>query len=346
VPNNDRRSALSGACGATAALFGSCAVGTWQAATVPDAAIPVWPSYAFAGVTVITLYLCFTFLPPDDPLSQGDASPSATSAGAHTRRADGRRLPRTVLVMAGALAIGIAIAVYVLPSQIPLLAGSCASSPPSSPGGPAVAGSWGLASAQGTTVSDASGQHPATETNLSWKDGHGGAYFNGFDSQVSTQGQVLDTGPKASFTISAWACLTSAVPFSATAVSQDNNEGSKISGFYLQYAGQANRSWSFTRSSKNTGAAAGIDALSASPAALNTWVHLVGVYDADDGQLRLYVNGLLQGTKTDKTPFNSNGSLVIGRAEFGGDYVDWFPGYISDVEVFQQALTTNQVKAI
>jgi Protein kinase domain/Concanavalin A-like lectin/glucanases superfamily len=263
------------------------------------------------------------------------------------RQGDRRRHRlRVALVTAGALAIAAAATAYALPSRTPHPAGPCASSPSGSPGGGALADRWGLAGAQGTTVSDATGRHPATETNVSWKAGHGGAFFDGSDSQVNTQGPVLNTGAGASFTVAAWVCLTNAVQESATAVSQDNNEGSKISGFYLQYAGLANKSWSFSRSSVNSSAAVGIDALSAGPAALNTWIHLAGVYDASDHQQRLYVNGAPQGTATDKTPFAANGDLVIGRAEFGGDYVDWFPGYISDVEVFQQALDPAQVKSL
>jgi hypothetical protein len=181
---------------------------------------------------------------------------------------------------------------------------------------------------------------------VTWSAASTGAAFDGADSQVSTAGPVLNTGPGASFTVAAWVYLTKAVTFSATAVSQDSQDGNKNSGFYLQYAGTANQSWSFTRSTVNTSAATGIDALSSSPAALNTWVHLVGVYDASDDQLRLYVNGAPQGTATDTSPYAANGDLVMGRAQFGGDYVDWFPGYIRDVEVFQQALTAAQVKAL
>jgi serine/threonine protein kinase len=267
--------------------------------------------------------------PPPSPVA-------ASRAGRRHRRPAKRRPRRAVLLAIGALAAAAAATVYALPASP-----SSANSP-----GPAPAGRWSLASADGTTVTDTVGRHPATATNVHWSAGHSGAAFDGSDSQVAAAGPVLNTGPGASFTVAAWVYLTKAVIFSATAVSQDNEDGNKNSGFYLQYSGTRNQSWSFTRSSDNTAAAAGIAALSSRPAALNTWVHLVGVYDAGDGQLRLYVNGVPQGTATDTTPYAANGSLVIGRAEFGGDYVDWFPGYIRDVEVFQQALTPAEVKAL
>ena len=47
-----------------------------------------------------------------------------------------------------------------------------------------------------------------------------------------------------------------------------------------------------------------------------------------------------------KVKFAGNGGIVIGRAEDNGQRVDWFPRTITDVEVFQQALTPGQVGAL
>ena len=96
-------------------------------------------------------------------------------------------------------------------------------------------------------------------------------------------------------------------------MSQDSTGNS---GFSLEYSSSTNH-WAFTRRAENSITATGISALSTGPVALNTWVHLVGVYDAAEGQLRLYVNGKPQGTATDTTPYASLGSLAIGRAQFG-----------------------------
>jgi large repetitive protein len=125
-------------------------------------------------------------------------------------------------------------------------------------------------------------------------------------------------------------------------VSQDSTGDSS---FYLQYASFDNR-WAFTRSARNSPTVTRISAQSTSPVSLNTWIHLVGIYDAADDQLRLYVNGKPQGTATDSTPYAAHGSLAIGRAQFGAQEIGWFPGRINDVEVFQQALTPAEVKAL
>jgi large repetitive protein len=109
----------------------------------------------------------------------------------------------------------------------------------------------------------------------------------------------------------------------------------------------SHRSVSWTRCAPARHADAdGIRAWSVFTPATDQWTHLVGVYDAPDGQMLLYVNGALEGTATDNTPFAGNGGIVIGRAEDNGQRVDWFPGTITDVEVFQQALTPGQVGAL
>jgi Concanavalin A-like lectin/glucanases superfamily len=195
----------------------------------------------------------------------------------------------------------------------------------------------------GNTVADAKGQPDAVATNVTWVDqaGRSAAAFNGTDSDVATTTSILNTGSGASFTVSAWVYVTSSHTF-ATAVSQDSGTDS---GFYLQYIGASDKSWAFSRVTANDKTADGIRAM-APGAALRKWTHLVGVYEGSTGQLLLYVNGVLDGTAVDHEPFAATGSLAIGRAEFGGDLVDWFPGDISDVRVYASALTPHQVAAI
>jgi hypothetical protein len=191
------------------------------------------------------------------------------------------------------------------------------------------------------------GVHPAAASNINWCIPQYGscAAFNGTDSDIVTPGSVLDTAPGSSFTVSAVVDMT-AIPAngaSATIVSQD---GSEDSGFYLQYTGASQR-WAFARVAADTDAfPAGIRALSTSGPALNTWTHLVGVFDASDNQLRLYVNGVLQGTATDSSPFAATGDLAIGRAQFDGKSTDWFEGAAGEIKVYDVALTTAQVGKI
>jgi len=165
--------------------------------------------------------------------------------------------------------------------------------------------------------------------------------FNGKSTQATVPDSTLSTGPGASFTVSAWVDLASTASF-ATAVSQD---AAVSSSFYLQYS-QANNAWAFSRIASDTVNSAGIRAVSKTPPTVGRWTELVGVYSAPDGLLTLYVNGVMQGEARDTTPFAGHGDLVIGRARYDGSPTDWFSGKIKGVEVFQQALTLAQVKAL
>lgn len=73
------------------------------------------------------------------------------------------------------------------------------------------------------------------------------------------------------------------------------------------------------------------------------WVHLVGVSDREAGELRLYVNGSLVGTARATTaPLAAGGPVIVG----GGLDANWWAGAITDVAIYQQALTDDQVSKL
>jgi hypothetical protein len=181
-----------------------------------------------------------------------------------------------------------------------------------------------------------------TPSNVQFTQGWDGyALFGGQDSQIIMPDPVVNTGPGESFTVMADVWLSRTGSFE-TAVSEG---GAVNSAFYLQYSAADNR-WAFSRVASDTPNSPGIRALSAQPPALDTWTQLAGVYNASDHQLQLYVNGVLQGTATDTTPFAADaiGKFVIGRALFNGQWTDWFDGRISNVMAFNQALTPQEMK--
>jgi Concanavalin A-like lectin/glucanases superfamily len=237
----------------------------------------------------------------------------------------------------------------VAPSSVPPASVVVSSAPP--PAAPVTSSLpepfsvWALNDDVGTTARDSVRGNPAIGSNFVWCSAavNGDcAAFQGRGSQFVTSGPVLVTGPGSSFTVAANVYM-SAEPAAGgyeTFVSQDSADDS---GFALQYSSSAN-SWVFSRTLGDTdNSPASAQAVSTSVPELNTWAHLVGVYDASDGQLRLYVDGVLEGSATDSTPFAATGPLAIGRGQYNGQPTDWFTGAMGQVEVWNVALTTAQV---
>ncbi|WIM97336.1 LamG domain-containing protein [Actinoplanes oblitus] len=83
----------------------------------------------------------------------------------------------------------------------------------------------------------------------------------------------------------------------------------------------------------------------------NDWFNLVFVYNAaSSNQLRLYVNGNLEGTAPGVL-WNAAGSMTVGGAWWSGDpttgaMCDQWYGGIDDLEIFQGALTSGGVQAL
>jgi hypothetical protein len=205
---------------------------------------------------------------------------------------------------------------------------------------------WILNQTVGNTAVDSTAVHNGTAANGWWTGSS--CLFNGTNSQILTSGPVLDTGPGGSFTVLADVYLASTDSnVEETMVSQD---GTQNSGFYLQYMGNGPGNppgvWGFARVGGDTVNPTAVRAYSTGKAAAGVWTRIAGVFDAASKQMQLYVNGQLQQTVTDPTPYATNGPLAMGRAKFNGNATDWFHGALSNVEVFNQVLNAAQINAI
>jgi RHS repeat-associated protein len=170
--------------------------------------------------------------------------------------------------------------------------------------------------------------------------GDGAATFTAAAGQaVAAPGAVVNTTQ--SFTVSAWVNLNDAAA-NRTAVSQD---GSRTSGFFINYVQATNR-WAFSRVTCDCDSATAVRASSNAPPALGTWTHLTGVYDTAAGQMRLYVNGVLQSTTAPTGNWSAGGPLVVGRAKWAGAVTNTWSGSIDDVRVYQQVLTADQIATL
>ncbi|GLH99933.1 LamG domain-containing protein [Phytohabitans aurantiacus] len=171
------------------------------------------------------------------------------------------------------------------------------------------------------------GSHETTGVNRALR-------FDGVNDYVATAAAVLDTST--SFSVSAWARPTSTGAWGAV-VSQS---GTTSNGpFKLQR--DANGYWYFYLFSKD-GSPVVVGAQSDAVAPLGVWQHVAGVYDAGVGQIRLYVNGVLQDTKPVTSSWASTGVMQVGRVHWQGTQTNHFTGDIDDVRVWQRVILPDR----
>lgn len=168
----------------------------------------------------------------------------------------------------------------------------------------------------------------------------GQAQFGGGQAAVAN-GPVVDT--ENSFTVSARVTLNDTDDFH-TVISQDADESS---GFLLQYDDEDR--WEMRiplEDEEDTSEADANEASSDFGADPGVPTHLVGVYDDDDDEIRLYVDGQLAGTSDHDSDFASNGAFAVGRGLSGGDAFRELRGSVDDVRAFNRALNDRQAAAL
>jgi Concanavalin A-like lectin/glucanases superfamily len=160
-------------------------------------------------------------------------------------------------------------------------------------------------------------------------------------NQLATAGPVLDTTKN--LTVTAWIRLDSTTVNRAV-VSQD---GAHMSGFKIQYTGSTCTCWDFVMIQNDATDSVGAHATAPGPARFNVWTHLAAVYDRSANTVKLYINGALAGSGAGPSaPWNATGPLRIGASKWNDNIVDFFPGGIADVRVWNRALPAGEIAAI
>ncbi|MCF3144293.1 LamG domain-containing protein [Streptomyces platensis] len=182
------------------------------------------------------------------------------------------------------------------------------------------------------------GAHDAvTNGGVQWTDGPGGGALrlDGTSGYADT-GTRLDTADK-DYSVAARVRLTSEdMNGFHTVLSQD---GDRSSTFYLQYSGQdQNFAFSFT--------GARTVAEQAGKPQAGRWYHLTGTYRQKDHRMRVYVDGRLAGSREAAGSVKPTGSVVIGRAKFGGKAADHWKGGVTDVHLYDRELTSREVSSL
>jgi hypothetical protein len=221
---------------------------------------------------------------------------------------------------------------------------------------------WQFEESSGTNVADAVGTRNGTfNTGASFAPGRVGnaVSLDGAHGSVSTTG--IDLRTDQSFTVSTWVYLDrkSDIVSKFAALSQDGTHTSK---FRLGHVADEMNSFCFDGSSDNPNAcgawtfemteadtdAAPVSkaAVSTLPAEINTWTHLVGVYDQQTKKTWLYVNGSRVGDGTLNTPWPSSGGVQIGRAMTAGNPAQYWPGKADDVRIYTGVLDKERILSL
>lgn len=165
-----------------------------------------------------------------------------------------------------------------------------------------------------------------------------GLRLDGVDDFAATSSQVLHTDQ--SFTVSAWTRPVSST-VAQSFVSQDSTGAA--GGFSLGYAPDSGGLWRLRMhaSAGDTSDAHATIATTAATGVTTAFHHLVGVFDAQNLELRLYVDGALKTTTAMNAawqPWDATGRLAIGRNQPGA-LVEFTRGDLDEVHVYQGVVT-------
>jgi hypothetical protein len=196
-------------------------------------------------------------------------------------------------------------------------------------------GYWSLNETSGSTAYDRSGQNNHGTLNGGITQGANGILGNnayqldGTDDYVDISGEY-STGP---ITISTWVKINTiqrqrivnlADPSICLEQRDYNSDGNMALACYV-YDGSdtyyAEPSWE-----PKTG----------------QWYHYIGIYDAANNKIRVYINGVLEDTASQDGIANQSLSDAIGASRDGSNYN--FDGSIAEVRIYNHALTPAEVQ--
>lgn len=202
--------------------------------------------------------------------------------------------------------------------------------------------SYELDEMKGSTAADAvSGNTLRRRDEPGWGGSPGsGLMFGGEHRLYWTSDKPVTMGE--SFSVSASVLLSEHAKNQwCTAVAQDSDD---VSSFFLQYSTwDKEKNWAFALPEVHPNL---MRAVASGPLRTGVWVQLVGVADADAKELRLYVDGKLDGRGLFPPGRAFHGRLTIGRARWGDKPKDWFEGNIKQVKVWNRALSIEDVATL
>ncbi|WP_051451236.1 protein kinase domain-containing protein [Actinospica robiniae] len=295
---------------------------------------------------------------PDPRAFDGSGSmpPLSMSQGPFTslptvkRGRGNRKLWITVSCVVAAAAVGTALVFATQGGSNPAAAGGGGAS--KSPSASASASATAVAAAgplldtwlMTGTAHDTVGHRDGVATDVKWTvltDGTGSVGLHGVTgSEVLVDGPIVNTTQ--SFSIGVWVTMQGPTSTSSgwqTVVAQ---RGTKVEGAAIEYDPTANR-WAFDMPQSDSDLASVDAVLSHSAPVKTTWYHIIATYDGRSHVMSLYVNRQLQGTSVHATDWLAGGKLSIGSGLADGGESNWLDGSLSDVQVWNKALSSDEV---
>jgi Concanavalin A-like lectin/glucanases superfamily len=206
-------------------------------------------------------------------------------------------------------------------------------------------GVWQLDETAGTTAEDTSSgetRHPLTvhgaAASPAWSNlarTGGSLRLDGVDDYAAATAPAVSTA--GSFSVAAWVRIESLDKNQTVA----RQAVAGRHGFLLYYSA-GTRKWAFERQDPTQSYTA--KASSAAPAVAGVWTHLAGVYDASGKQLRLYVNGVLDGSAAyTGADWVTDGPFELGRWSYPGRAGGFYKGRIDQAVVWPRALRSEDL---
>ena len=117
-------------------------------------------------------------------------------------------------------------------------------------------------------------------------------------------------------------------------------DGVNVSGFALQLRADTGK-FAFTRLASDSSSAQVFHADAITAPSAGVWYNLLGVNDVANGQLLLYVNGILQSSVSYSGGWQATGATVIGAGKSGGTRTEFANGLIDEVRFFNSPLSAG-----
>lgn len=218
---------------------------------------------------------------------------------------------------------------------------------------PPAAGSWTLNDAAGASqAADAAGGNPASA---------GAGVTFGVNGQGANTAAHLDGSPQAYLSAPTRGTVDTSYGFSASAwvrvddLSHDRTavsvNGLGEAGFVLGYHA-ATQEWVFEIPDYDL-RRFGQWRITGGTVEVGEWAHLVGVYNAEDSTMRLYVNGKAVTDSTTgaehvvrQSTWAATGGVEIGRSYQAGHYANNWSGDLAEVNVFDWVVPEAEAQAL